>query len=699
MTDATDTRAVEEDTGDQPVNRFWQAIARIPGTLTIIALLVAVGFVGQGLWVATASQPWWGDVAFGVPSLEDGRLWTIVTMPFFIETPWVYIPTLIGFVWVAIIEWQRGTRVMLAYFWIGQFVAILGAAAFLAVARLTPWPWAIHLAEQLDVGPSAGILACFAATMTLLPSPWRQRGWVLAFAYAFVCLLFAGRLADLVHAIAIIVVLLWDRSFRLANAGVRSLRQLAFAGIIALGTIQVVTLVVPTDGPFGPTAPFEGPWIDVALDVVFVLIVAWGLLHGRRWAWVVTIVYAVFSILSGAFYFFVATVDLSEVLTLLGVVNVAISQSFLWLLFLVFLIMVRHAFGTRRRHRLTGKDAGPDADTARALIREHGGGTLSWMDTWEGMRYFPTTHGLVAYQRRAGVALALADPLGAREGLARSVDEFVAAAEKHSLIPAFFSAGEATRDAVPEHWRSLIIADDTIVDLGNLEFTGKAWSHVRQALNRGDREGITFELTTWGELTWGTHQQLRAISESWVGDKGLPEMRFTLGTLQEAEDPEVRVALAFSPRGDVEGFLSWLPVFGPGGTKRGWTLDLMRRRQDGGFPAVMEYLIASSARAFAEEGAAILSLSGAPLAHEVGADEGRIASLLGQLSNTLEPVYGFKSLHHFKTKFNPRYEPIYLLYRDEGDLTRIAMGLTRAFLPDATLRQFAAAGVDLLRKD
>lgn len=94
-----------------------------------------------------------------------------------------------------------------------------------------------------------------------------------------------------------------------------------------------------------------------------------------------------------------------------------------------------------------------------------------------------------------------------------------------------------------------------------------------------------------------------------------------------------------------------------------------------------------------------MSLSGAPLAHQTGPGEGAIASLLSQVGTALEPVYGFQSLHHFKEKFNPRYESIYLLYRDEGDLTRIAAALTRAFLPDATLRQFAAAGVDLLRHD
>lgn len=280
--------------------------------------------------------------------------------------------------------------------------------------------------------------------------------------------------------------------------------------------------------------------------------------------------------------------------------------------------------------------------------------------------------------------------------MATSINEFVHAAEQAALIPCFFSSSQHTKDAIPAGWRSLIIADDTIVDLPGLAFTGKPWAHVRTALNRATREGITFRMTTYAAETWGIRQQLRAISDSWVGDKGLPEMRFTLGTLEEAEDPEVRVALAVSTAGDVDGFLSWLPIYGPDGEHRGWTLDLMRRR-DGGFGGMMEFLIGSSARTFAEEGAQILSLSGAPLAHEAREDEGRIAQLLAQLSGILEPVYGFKSLHKFKQKFNPRDEPIYLLYRDEGDLARIGPALIRAFLPDATLRQFASAGVDMVR--
>ncbi|MET0297537.1 MAG: DUF2156 domain-containing protein, partial [Microbacterium sp.] len=337
-------------------------------------------------------------------------------------------------------------------------------------------------------------------------------------------------------------------------------------------------------------------------------------------------------------------------------------------------------------------------DDVKAMLRADGGGTLSWMTTWDGNSYARTSSGIVAYQKRAGVALALADPLGPVASRPESVREFILAAEGAGLAPCFFSAGDATKDAVPHGWRSIVVADDTIVDLPGLEFTGKPWAAVRQAINRADRESVTFRMTRLKDEPWGVQQQLRAISEMWVGDKGLPEMGFTLGTLVEAEDPEVRLALAISADGDVDGFLSWLPVFGEGDTVHGWTLDLMRRR-DGGFGPVMEFLIGSSAKHFSEEGAQILSLSGAPLAHDYPPDAGAIAALSDRLAEALEPVYGFRSLHRFKEKFHPRYETMYLLFRDESDLTRIGAGLTRAFLPDATLRQFAGAGLELVRGD
>jgi lysylphosphatidylglycerol synthetase-like protein (DUF2156 family) len=667
----------------------------MPATLTLLVLLLAVGVVGQGLWRPVTEQPWFDAVAYGLPAFEAGRWWTPITGTFLVAHPLVYIPTLLSLAGLGFLEVKRGSRVALLYFGFGQLFAIFATAAFLMFGRLLPWPWAITLAGQVDVGASGGTMACIAASIGLLAAPWRQRGWVVVFAYAAISLLLLGSLADVEHAFAIALILLIDRSFRIQRTTIREQRLLAFAVILSLAVIQILSLLLPTSGPFGPTAPLDGPWLDVATDTVVVLIVSRGLRLGRRWAWILTVLWAGVNLLVAGAIIVLFALYPAEVYDVYGDPDVALATSLLWAFFFVYLIVVRRAFRATRRRRI-GEGSAVSTDEVRSLITSDGGGNLSWMATWDGLRYLRTGGGMVPFQPRLGVAIALADPLGPPASVADSVRTFVGTTEGQGLIPCFFSCSQVTRDAMPDGWRALVIADDTIVDLPGLEFTGKAWSYVRQALNRGERDGMTFRLTTMAAEPWGVRQQLRAISESWVGDKGLPEMRFTLGTLQEAEDPDVRLALAIAPNGDVDGFLSWLPVYAPGGTVRGWTLDLMRRRE-GGFGPVMEFLIGSSARDFASEGALTLSLSGAPLAHEVTPDEGAIAQLLSSLSSALEPVYGFRSLHRFKTKFNPRYEPIYLLYRDEGDLTRIAAGLTRAFLPDATLRQFAAAGVDMLR--
>ena len=92
-----------------------------------------------------------------------------------------------------------------------------------------------------------------------------------------------------------------------------------------------------------------------------------------------------------------------------------------------------------------------------------------------------------------------------------------------------------------------------------------------------------------------------------------------------------------------------------------------------------------------EHGYQFVSLSGAPFIHPEGRELTPVDQVLTRIGELIEPMYGFKSLHRFKQKFNPREEPLYLLYRDEGDLPRIGVALTRAYLPDATLRDLIAS--------
>jgi len=88
----------------------------------------------------------------------------------------------------------------------------------------------------------------------------------------------------------------------------------------------------------------------------------------------------------------------------------------------------------------------------------------------------------------------------------------------------------------------------------------------------------------------------------------------------------------------------------------------------------MEFLISSACLAFTEEGCQLVSLSGAPWpragASDSAMDQGPLDSFLDRLGSRLEPYYGFQSLHAFKNRFQPRFEPLFLVLADEAALPR-----------------------------
>lgn len=704
---------------------------RIPFTIALALAIVVVGLVTGTLVTPAATQPWFEGVATGLPAFAEGRWYTVFTSPFFSDPPYQLLfiaPVLLGGVGWA--EWRFGSLRAAALFVGGHLVGVLGAAAVVALIAPTGWPWAERLAQTFDVGPSAGAFACLAFVTATLPSPWRLRARVALAIWAAIEVLYLGQLASLEHAIAITVALIVSGSlpaFRhpAGRPSTREWRLVAFAGLIVIGVVQVIDLAIPVDGPLGVNTPVASA-LDVAVDVVVIALIANGVRQGLRVAWIVTLVLAGVNLATLAL-----GVALTPLLLATGVVEspaevlvLVLPAGLLWLAECVVLVVGRGAFHVRlRRSRRAHAVTGIDRDEALARLRTHGGGTIGWMIGWAPNRYLPVeftgegagdaaggstggsgastgtgtsgtetgTGGVVAYQAHAGVAIALGDPVAPPTPAARAaaLEAFARSAEQAGLIPCVFSASAASAAAKPAGWRSTIVAEDTIVELPGLELKGKRWQPVRTSVNRAAREGIEFRMCTLADEPWNVLAQVRAISEQWTGDKGLPEMRFTLGTVDEALDRETRVGIAVDAEGNLHGVTSWLPVHEHGEIV-GWTLDLMRRRDDG-FGPVMEFLIASSALHFAEQGYRFVSLSGAPLVRPADAEAGPVDHLLDRIGELIEPLYGFRSLHQFKQKFNPQPATLHLLYRDEGDLPRIAIALTRAYLPDATLRDLVSS--------
>ena len=347
----------------------------------------------------------------------------------------------------------------------------------------------------------------------------------------------------------------------------------------------------------------------------------------------------------------------------------------------------------------------PDqAERIRGLLRTSPStSSIEWMLTWPGTTVWFAESGATAigYRVVGTVALCLGDPVGPAAERADALARFDEYCELRGWTPCLFGAGAYTvADAGAQGWKAVQVGEDAVVPLPGLEFKGKAWQDVRTAINKAGKQDVTLEVTRWADCPPALADQLRVISEGWVSDKALPEMGFTLGTLSEADDPEVRLHLAVDAERTVEGFTSWLPVARDGEIV-GWTVDLMRRRDGGAFRPVMEFLIGASALQLQEEGYEFLSLSAAPLAKAPDAqgddsDRRVLQVLLDLLGDTLEPYYGFRSLLRFKAKFKPDFRPIHLVYPDETALAEIGIAIARAYMPDAGPTQWVQMAAELV---
>lgn len=331
----------------------------------------------------------------------------------------------------------------------------------------------------------------------------------------------------------------------------------------------------------------------------------------------------------------------------------------------------------------------------RELLRTIGGGTMSFMGTWEGARHWIGESGAVAYRLVRGVALVISDPVAPPGAMAGVLDGFLAFCDRQGWTPVFYGIHTATRDALRARgWRDVSVGEETVIHPAALELAGGRGKRVRQALAKADRLGVQMIWTTWKDLPTSRATQIEVLSEHWVSEKALPELGFTLGGIAELRDPDVALLLAVGADGELQAVTSWLPSWRDG-TVTGWTLDFMRRADDA-MPEIMVAVIATAALRMREAGVGVMSLSGAPLVTPPVA-EGQLPSrssllsrILGWLADVLEPVYGFRSLFEFKQKFHPELETVYMSYQDAASLPAAASAILRAYLPTASPRQALA---------
>ena len=342
----------------------------------------------------------------------------------------------------------------------------------------------------------------------------------------------------------------------------------------------------------------------------------------------------------------------------------------------------------RGRHR-------SERDRVLELLRLHGDSSVGWFALADDSDYFFSANGraVIAYRYQSETLLAIGDPIGPPE----EIDSLLAAFEAHCREAdwqfAFFQARpEHLADYAKRGWRSLHVGEDPILHPESFTLEGSAIGDVRRSTRKLDEAGLTARayfpdahpLAGEGEQQ-ALVSELKEVSSQWLGAGHGEEKGFCMSRFDATRLAQVWVQVAWNPaRSRVEGFVTWVPVW----ARRGWALDLMRRRTDA--PAGLnDFLIAHSLEAARARGDRMLSLSLSALAsvaeRTAPAAEATTAEATERtrqlLVRHLGRFYDFENLFRWKKKFGPEFEDRFLVYPSPLALPRVALALVQAQSP------------------
>lgn len=183
-------------------------------------------------------------------------------------------------------------------------------------------------------------------------------------------------------------------------------------------------------------------------------------------------------------------------------------------------------------------------------IAQHGPDSLFWLDGGEAC---------VAYSVRSSTAIALGDPISAPEDRARALREFRRFCDDHGWTCALYQVEDPTLYR-GLGYRLVPIGSEAIVSTGSFSLSGRRRADVRHAVTRMAREGVTFRFMPGPEALDEVAEEMAQLSGSWLRAGKGREMGFGLGTLATLHDPDITTGLAFDAHGDLQAFVSWLPV-------------------------------------------------------------------------------------------------------------------------------------------
>ncbi|WP_405390115.1 phosphatidylglycerol lysyltransferase domain-containing protein [Streptomyces sp. NBC_01102] len=330
-----------------------------------------------------------------------------------------------------------------------------------------------------------------------------------------------------------------------------------------------------------------------------------------------------------------------------------------------------------------------DEERLRALLDKHGSrdslGHFA-LRRDKGVVFSPSGKAAVCYRVVSGVMLAGGDPIGDVEAWPGAIERFMDEARAHSWTPAVMGCSETGGEVWTRETglAALEIGDEAVVDVADFSLSGRAMRNVRQMVKRIERNGYETRVRRVRDIGTTELERIRRAAADWRGTDTERGFSMALGRIGDPADGDCVVATAHlaesgteeSPYGDLKAVLHFVPW----GTD-GLSLELMRRDRSAD-PGMNELLIVASLRAAPKLSVARVSLNFAMFRSALARGErlgaGPVLRCWRGLLIFLSRWFQIESLYRFNAKFQPRWEPRFVVFRTGRDLPRIGLAALQA---------------------
>lgn len=287
---------------------------------------------------------------------------------------------------------------------------------------------------------------------------------------------------------------------------------------------------------------------------------------------------------------------------------------------------------------------------------------LLWSETGNSFIMFRTT---------PHYWIAMGDPVGDPAEFRSLVGNFSELADLHAAKIAFYQVAFENLPLYREFFfKPAMLGEEARVPLRSFNLAGKSKQSLRHAYNKNEREGLTFEIIPAKDVL-RIIPQMRTVSDRWLQHKHAKEKCFSLGYFDESYLRRCDVAVTKSD-GRILAFANlWTTA-----NKEELSMDLMRYEPDSP-NGVMEFTMVALMLWGRDQGYKWFNLGVAPLS---GLERQSNTPLWNKIGNTIfhfgNEFYNFEGLYHYKNKFEPVWQPKYLVAPGNAQVAPVLLAVT-----------------------